>query len=86
MNGGTGQGTISWEPSWGAEDYEVKLMGTDGHLLTCSSNDTFCSVKGLHCGIAYNTTVVAMGETLAGKPSTPVPLVSGTVEHTKAKT
>lgn len=80
-----GQGTISWEPSWGAEDYEVNLIGTDGHSLTCYSNNTSCSVKGLHCGISYNTTVIATGETLAGRPSTPVLLVSGTVEHTKAK-
>lgn len=76
-----GQGTISWEASWGAASYVAQLTGQDGHSLTCSSNDTFCSVAGLHCGVTYNTTVTAMGETMNSIPSPTVLLVSGTVEY-----
>uniref|UniRef100_A0A3B3BWR1 Fibronectin type-III domain-containing protein n=1 Tax=Oryzias melastigma TaxID=30732 RepID=A0A3B3BWR1_ORYME len=72
----TDQGTVSWETSFGAIGYEAKLSGRDGHSLTCYTNDTFCSVESLHCGVIYYTTVIAIGETLNSSMSTPVLLIS----------
>lgn len=72
------QGTVSWEASWGAVGYEVQLSGRDGHALTCRSNRTSCSVEGLHCGVIYYTSVIAIGESLNSSRSTTVLLVSGT--------
>lgn len=71
-------GSVTWEASFGAVAYEVLLAGRDGHSLSCYSNDTFCSVEGLHCGVTYYTNVVAIGETLNSSLSTTVLLVSGT--------
>lgn len=70
-------GSVTWEASFGAVAYEVRLAGRDGHSLSCSSNDTFCSVEGLHCGVTYYTNVVAIGETLNSSISTTALLVSG---------
>ncbi|RVE73628.1 hypothetical protein OJAV_G00033020 [Oryzias javanicus] len=72
----TDQGTVSWEASFGAIGYEAKLSGRDGHSLTCHTNDTFCSVESLHCGVIYYTTVIAIGKTLNSSMSTPVLLIS----------
>ncbi|XP_075901618.1 uncharacterized protein fndc7b isoform X2 [Nelusetta ayraudi] len=69
-------GSVTWEASFGAVAYEVLLAGRDGHSLSCYSNDTFCSVEGLHCGVTYYTNVVAIGETLNSSLSTTVLLVS----------
>uniref|UniRef100_A0A3B4UUE8 Fibronectin type-III domain-containing protein n=1 Tax=Seriola dumerili TaxID=41447 RepID=A0A3B4UUE8_SERDU len=69
-------GTVSWETSVGAVAYEARLAGRDGHSLSCYSNDTFCDVEGLHCGITYYTSVIAIGETLNSSASATVLLVS----------
>lgn len=70
-------GIVSWEASFGAVGYEARLAGRDGHSLSCYTNDTFCNVKGLHCGVVYYTRVMAIGETLNSSLSTTVLLVSG---------
>ncbi|XP_041862145.1 fibronectin-like [Melanotaenia boesemani] len=72
----TDQGTVSWEASWGAVGYKAFLAGRNGHLLTCYTNNTFCKVKGLQCGVIYHTTVIAIGETLNSSKSITVLLVS----------
>ncbi|XP_035863315.1 uncharacterized protein LOC116038126 [Sander lucioperca] len=69
-------GIVSWEASFGAVGYEARLAGRDGHSLSCYTNDTFCNVKGLHCGVVYYTRVMAIGETLNSSLSTTVLLVS----------
>ncbi|KAI3368520.1 hypothetical protein L3Q82_025527 [Scortum barcoo] len=68
--------TVSWEDSFGAVGYKVRLAGRDGHSLSCYTNESFCNVKGLHCGIVYYTSVIAIGETLNSSASTSVLLVS----------
>ncbi|KAM9761579.1 uncharacterized protein fndc7b [Menidia menidia] len=76
VNCQTDQGVVSWETSWGAVSYEVQLAGRDGHSLTCHTNNTFCSVEGLHCGVIYHTSVIAVGETVNSSRSIAVLLVS----------
>lgn len=66
-----------WEASFGAMGYEARLSGRDGHSLSSYSNNTFCNVKGLHCGMTYYTNVITVGETLNSSISTTVLLVSG---------
>lgn len=72
-----GIGAVSWEPSFGAVGYKASLAGRDGHSLSCSTNETFCNMEGLHCGVVYYTNVIAIGETLNSTASTTVTLVSG---------
>ncbi|XP_034036686.1 fibronectin type III domain-containing protein 7 [Thalassophryne amazonica] len=68
--------TVSWEGSHVAVGYSVSLSGRDGHSLSCYSTDTFCTVKDLHCGTIYYTSVVAVGKTLNSTSSTTVSLTS----------
>lgn len=70
-------GVVSWESNFGVVGYEVSLAGRDGHSLSCSTNETFCTVEGLHCGVVYYTNVIAIGETINSDESTTVLLVSG---------
>lgn len=80
-------GSVTWEASFGAVAYEVRLAGRDGHSLSCYNNDTFCDVEGLHCGVTYHTNVIAIGETLNSSVSTTVLLVSGAPpEHSSLMT
>lgn len=72
-------GIVSWEASYGAVAYEVRLAGRDGHSVSCYSTDPFCNVEGLHCGIIYYTNVIAIGEILNSSISTTVLLISGMV-------
>ncbi|XP_039984445.1 uncharacterized protein LOC120790698 [Xiphias gladius] len=69
-------GTVSWEASIGAVGYEARLAGRDGHSLSCYTNETFCNVEDLHCGMVYYTNVIAIGETLNSTASTTVLLAS----------
>lgn len=80
-------GSVTWEASFGAVAYEVRLAGRDGHSLSCYNNNTFCDVEGLHCGVTYHTNVIAIGETLNSSVSTTVLLVSGALpEHSSLMT
>ncbi|XP_045905931.1 receptor-type tyrosine-protein phosphatase beta [Micropterus dolomieu] len=72
----TNMGTVSWEASFSAVGYTARLAGRDGHSLSCFTNNTFCNIEGLHCGITYHTNVIAIGEILNSSLSTTVLLVS----------
>ncbi|CAJ1061142.1 uncharacterized protein LOC117806306 [Xyrichtys novacula] len=72
----TDMGAVSWEASDSAIAYEALLSGRDSHEMSCYSNDTYCEVDGLHCGVVYYTSVIAIGETLNSSSSTPVLLVA----------
>lgn len=71
---------VSWEASIGAVGYEAHLRGRDGHFLSCNTNNTFCNIHGLHCGIVYYTNVMAIGLTLNSSASPTELLVAG-IEH-----
>lgn len=68
---------VSWGASFGTVGYEAHLAGRDGHALSCYTNDTFCPIEGLHCGVVYYTTVIAIGEILNSSLSSTALLVSG---------
>lgn len=70
-------GTVSWEISTGAVAYDTSLAGRDGHTLSCYTNETFCDVKGLHCGVVYYVSVTAIGQTLNSSASSTVLLTAG---------
>lgn len=70
-------GTVSWETSTGAVAYETSLTGRDGHTLSCNTNNTFCNVNSLHCGVIYYVNVIAIGETLNSSASNTVLLTAG---------
>ncbi|KAM7387685.1 hypothetical protein PAMP_023907 [Pampus punctatissimus] len=59
---GTNLGTLTWAASTHAIYYTAKVTGTHGHVVSCSSNSTTCSVK-LDCGHQYSAFVVASSAT-----------------------
>lgn len=59
---GTNLGTLNWMPSIHAISYTATLTGTHGHVVSCSSNTTSCSVK-LDCGHQYSAVVIASSAT-----------------------
>ncbi|XP_062419461.1 uncharacterized protein LOC119216595 [Pungitius pungitius] len=71
-----GMAIVTWEASFGAVGYGALLAGRDGHSLSCYTNNTFCNIKGLHCGVTYFTKVIAIGETLNSSDSNTVLLLS----------
>ncbi|KAM9385761.1 uncharacterized protein fndc7b [Pholidichthys leucotaenia] len=72
----TNQGTVSWEESFSAVGYMAQFAGHDGHLLSCYTNETFCSMDGLHCGVIYHISVIAIGRTVNGSNSDTVMLAA----------
>ncbi|XP_041848242.1 uncharacterized protein LOC121644412 [Melanotaenia boesemani] len=58
---GTNNGNFSWVESSRATFYIVEVTGENGHVVSCSSNDTFCAVK-LLCGLQYSASLVASTE------------------------
>ncbi|KAM3619311.1 uncharacterized protein V6R79_006036 [Siganus canaliculatus] len=59
---GTNLGTLSWAPSDHAVSYTVTATGSHGHIVSCTSNTTTCSVK-LDCGHHYSAVVIASSAT-----------------------
>ncbi|KAK0153692.1 Fibronectin type III domain-containing protein 7 [Merluccius polli] len=55
---GTNMGNFSWSQTHGADFYTVEVNGDDGHVDSCTSNDTSCVVR-LHCGRSYSASLVA---------------------------
>ncbi|XP_055077407.1 fibronectin-like [Periophthalmus magnuspinnatus] len=66
--------TASWEPSVGAVSYKTTLSGRNGKTLWCQTDNTFCELPGLECGVIYYANVVAMGDTLNSTESGTVQL------------
>lgn len=58
---GTNSATLTWEASAGAIGYTATVTGEHGHVASCHSNTTSCSVK-LDCGRQYAAVVVASSE------------------------
>ncbi|KAJ3599685.1 hypothetical protein NHX12_033641 [Muraenolepis orangiensis] len=55
---GTEFGTLTWSPGAGATHHVATVTGGNGHVASCSSNGTSCSVR-LECGQRYAAAVVA---------------------------
>lgn len=62
-------GSVSWAASDGAESYMAIATGQDRHVHTCTTNNTICTWKDLHCGEKYTVYVVAMDYMCTSVPS-----------------
>ncbi|XP_014901851.1 uncharacterized protein fndc7b [Poecilia latipinna] len=65
----TNLATLSWAPSRYAVSYTATYTGTHGHVVSCSTNTTSCSVK-VDCGHQYSAVVVASTVTCNSSQST----------------
>lgn len=71
------RGEVTWEQSFGAVRYILKLEGRRGDTLYCQTNQTSCSVPGLLCGTAYVASVIAIGTNFNSSSSTGALLTTG---------
>ncbi|KAE8290995.1 Fibronectin type III domain-containing protein 7 Precursor [Larimichthys crocea] len=62
-------GSVSWEPSDGAETYIAVATGLDNHTHPCLTNTTSCTWNDLHCGEQYTVVVKAIDGTCTSLPS-----------------
>lgn len=58
---------VSWTPSPVAETYRVVAMAADGHMHTCNTTFSNCSVSELHCNQRYTVYVTASHENCTSK-------------------
>ncbi|XP_071348392.1 LOW QUALITY PROTEIN: pneumococcal serine-rich repeat protein-like [Trachinotus anak] len=68
---------VSWTPSPVAESYHVVAMGGDGHVHTCNTTSSNCSVSELHCDQQYTVVVTASHENCSSKASQNATLNTG---------
>ncbi|CAI5641408.1 unnamed protein product [Oreochromis niloticus] len=62
-------GSVSWQPTDGAESYIAVATGLDGHAHRCVSNTTSCTWSDLHCGEEYSVVVRAKSNNCTSLPS-----------------
>ncbi|XP_065810044.1 receptor-type tyrosine-protein phosphatase beta-like [Labrus bergylta] len=68
---------VSWSPSPVAEMYHVVATGVDGHVHSCNSTVSNCSLSGLHCDQQYTVSVTASHENCTSKASENSTLTTG---------
>ncbi|KAI9522306.1 hypothetical protein NQZ68_037786, partial [Dissostichus eleginoides] len=68
---------VSWSPSLVAETYHVVAMGANGHVHTCNTTSSNCSISELHCGQQYDISVTASHENCTSKASQNATLNTG---------
>ncbi|XDV45473.1 hypothetical protein PO909_013567, partial [Leuciscus waleckii] len=54
---------ITWQQTGQAHHYHTTVRSSDGQVLGCDSNATFCQVPHILCGLTYNVTVAAYSQT-----------------------
>ncbi|XP_043081301.1 serine-rich adhesin for platelets [Puntigrus tetrazona] len=54
---------VTWQQKGQAHHYHATVRSSDGKVLGCDSNTTFCQVPNIHCGLTYSVTVVAYSQT-----------------------
>ncbi|XP_072525550.1 uncharacterized protein [Salminus brasiliensis] len=63
--------TVSWSPAAMSQNYIAIAVWKGSTALSCSSQNTSCSMHGLQCGQQYNVTVTASNGNCSG-PASPV--------------
>ncbi|KAF4097010.1 hypothetical protein G5714_022979 [Onychostoma macrolepis] len=54
---------VTWQQTGQAHQYHATVRISDGQVLGCDSNTTFCQVPNILCGLTYSVTVVAYSQT-----------------------
>uniref|UniRef100_A0A672FAN5 Fibronectin type-III domain-containing protein n=1 Tax=Salarias fasciatus TaxID=181472 RepID=A0A672FAN5_SALFA len=75
---GDGGALVSWTPSLVADSYQVVAAAADGHVHTCHSASSNCSLSGLRCEQNYVVFVTASHENCSSEASHNATLRTGT--------
>ncbi|XP_026097187.1 fibronectin type III domain-containing protein 7-like [Carassius auratus] len=54
---------VTWQQTGQAHHYHTTVLRSDGQVLGCDSNTTFCQIPNIVCGLTYSVTVVAYSQT-----------------------
>ncbi|XP_056379485.1 uncharacterized protein LOC130275479 isoform X3 [Hyla sarda] len=65
--------TVSWAQTAGAVNYTTVAAGPQGEQLYCQSSNTSCSYTQLSCGLKFDVSVVAVGNSCSSGFSGAVP-------------
>lgn len=68
---------VSWTTSPVAQTYHVVAKGVDGHVHTCNTTSSNCSLSELHCDQQYTVFVTASHENCSSKASQNAALNTG---------
>lgn len=68
--------TIGWDDSDGSVSFVAMLQGA-GHMDSCQTSGTNCSVTGMPCGQNYSATVKAVSSHCNSSYSSPSELYTG---------
>lgn len=69
---------VTWQQKGQARRYHTTVRSSDGQVLGCDSNTTFCQVPNILCGLTYSVTVVAYSQTCNSSQSSVQHVTSGT--------
>ncbi|XP_051515678.1 uncharacterized protein LOC127418869 [Myxocyprinus asiaticus] len=54
---------VIWQQSGHVHHYHTTVRRSDGHVIVCDSNTTFCQAPNILCGLTYSVVVVAHSKT-----------------------
>lgn len=61
---------VRWGDSYVATSYQLTATGRDGHVASCNTLVSNCTLANLHCGQPYNLSITASGDNCTSKPNT----------------
>lgn len=53
---------VSWSSARGARSYMVTAVGSDGHRVSCETEEEWCDLTELQCGQTYNVSLATISD------------------------
>ncbi|XP_041446990.1 fibronectin type III domain-containing protein 7-like [Xenopus laevis] len=69
--------TLSWGATNGAVSYSATVIGPQNEEHLCQTANLSCNFPALSCGLEYNATIFAVGDTCNSEARSPLPFQSG---------
>lgn len=69
---------VTWQQRGQAHHYHTSVRSSDGQVMGCDSNATFCQVPRILCGLTYSVTVTAYSQSCNSSQSSVQHVTSGT--------
>lgn len=63
---------VSWSSARGARSYMVTAVGSDGHRVSCETEEEWCDLTELQCGQTYNVSLATISDNCSTETHTNV--------------
>ncbi|MEE6513276.1 hypothetical protein FKM82_020823 [Ascaphus truei] len=73
----SGLASLLWAATRGAVNYTSVVTGPHGERHYCQASNTSCSIRQLACGVEYDATVVAVGDTCSSDVGAAIKIQTG---------